>query len=207
MLRQPSRLWDSSLRHPWLKRMETISPHTYLVCALVVIAVAAAAAGGKQPIASRLVSLSLEHVSSMPTDRASMLAILQVVLLIALLLLSARVGQIIESQHQALEDVRMRTSRLVEQCENLRKRLDAACIHSVQRHESCLHELGIQLRDRPLRLVEEALRELNLLGQDHEAAPLGCEKIRTALEDALAAIRATSTDLAVTEAGHLSAEI
>lgn len=206
MLRQASRIWSSSRRPPWLRRAETISPNPYLKCALVLIAVTAAAAGGKRPIASGLANLSLDQFLSVPTDRASMIAILQVVLLIALLLLASRVGRTIEIQRRALEELQMRISQLADRCEELRHRLAAAHIDSVRAYDSFLHDFGLNLRDGPMRLVEEALGELNSLDRDHEAALAGFARIRFALEDALAAIRSTSADHAATELNELSAK-
>lgn len=205
MLRSYPRPWDLSSRHPWAKRGEPISLHTYLLCALVVIAISTAVAGGKQPMASFLLRPSIDRVLASPLNIASMLAVLQAIFLVVLLILAARVGRTIEAQHRALEEAGARISQLVEQNEKLRQRLSAAYVRSVERHDAFSHGLGLALRGQPAQLVEDALRELESLTPegDLNLSRAGYVRIRTALEDSLTAIRKVSSDLAVAEVARL----
>jgi hypothetical protein len=159
--------------------------------------ISVAIGGSKRPIASGLASASLDRLSTTIPEAASILAIFQIVLLIALLFLSARVGQTIDAQHRALEETGARITSLIEDNERLRLRLSAEPAHFVETHDTLMHGFGLQLRDRVARLLGDALGELASLSPkgDAKLSHESHDKIKMALELSLNAIRTISPDL------------
>jgi hypothetical protein len=166
--------------------------------------ISVALGGSKQPIASGLAGASLDRLSTTFPETASILAVFQIVLLVALLLLSARVGQTIDVQHRAVEETGARIASLIEHNEVLRLRLSREPAHSAETHDTLLHGFGLQLRDRVAREVADAFGELASCssGGDVKLSRESHDKIRMALELSLNTIRTISPDLAGAESGQ-----
>ena len=190
MLRSYPRIWGSSFRHLWARHSEAIRP---LSC-LVAIAVATAALGGKPPMALPLVDLSLAAL-----DFASVIAVLEIAMLVGLVLLASRAGKVIERQRQAIQDSGSLVAQLAAENESLLHRLSASRLRSVEEHEASLLLIGSKLHDRSAQPIEDALRNFHTLSPGTEGRPrpslADYEMIKTALDASLAGIRCISADL------------
>ena len=186
MLRSYPRTWSSSFRSLWARHAETIRPLSCLV------GIALATLGGKQPMASPLVDLSPAAL-----DVASVLAVLEIVMLVGLVFLAWRAGQAIERQRQAIQEAGSLVAQLVAQNESLLQRLSASRLQSVDEQEASALHIGSKLQKGSAHLIEHALCNFHTLSPGAERRPslADYEMIKTALADALTGIRCISADL------------
>ena len=152
----------------------------------------------------------LAFFSGWPAGGASRAVVAAVELGMAALLV-AIVGQAsaeIDSNRRAARDRDGERAQLIEQNAELRRQIEESHRRAVEINDGVLRRVGVELHDGPAQLISLAL--LRLDGLDPRRAPNGdaplkdYERIRGALQEALAEIRCISAGLTLPELSCVS---
>ena len=148
--------------------------------------------------------------SGWPAGGASRAVVAVVELGMAALLVAivCQAGEEIDSNRRAARDRDGERARLMEQNAELRRQIEESHRRTVEINDKVLRRVGVELHDGPAQLISLAL--LRLDGLDPQRTPDGdapledYERVRSALQEALAEIRCISAGLALPELSCVS---
>lgn len=140
------------------------------------------------------------------TDAATTFVELTMVALLVSML--ARGSEVSPANHHTENARDEELARLLAQNADLRRQIDESQRRSVEIHDMALRRVGVELHDGPAQLISLALLRLDCLRPDaavpSDVALSEFERIRGALQEALAEIRSMSAGLTLPELSGVS---
>jgi len=141
-------------------------------------------------------------------------AVVELGTVVVLLAVVGRASEEIAASRRAAGDWNGEKARLIEQNTGLRRQIDESHRRSVEINDMVLRRVGVELHDGPAQLISLALLRLDCLRPDgstpNETTPTGgaslddFERIRGALQEALAEIRCMSAGLTLPDLSCVS---